>query len=60
MKSTIQNTIIFALTFATFFLLASDTESDTAFYISKIAGFATGYAAWVLHKHWTKAEAKAQ
>ncbi|MBW4753778.1 hypothetical protein KZO77_01815 [Prevotella melaninogenica] len=48
--------VLFLLAMVTIFLLFSDCEDITIFFVSKLIGAVLGYISFQLFKHWNKNE----
>lgn len=48
--------VLFLLAMVTIFLLFSDSEGITIFFVSKLIGAVLGYISFQLFKHWNKNE----
>jgi len=48
--------VLFLLAMITIFLLFSDSEDITIFFVSKLIGAVLGYISFQLFKHWNKNE----
>lgn len=48
--------VLFLLGMVTIFLLFSDSEDITIFFVSKLIGAVLGYISFQLSKHWNKNE----
>lgn len=48
--------VLFLLAMVTIFLLFSDSEDITIFFVSKLIGAILGYISFQLFKHWNKNE----
>lgn len=48
--------VLFLLAMVTIFLLFSDCEDITIFFVSKLIGAVIGYISFQLFKHWNKNE----
>lgn len=48
--------VLFLLGMVTIFLLFSDSEDITIFFVSKLIGAVLGYISFQLFKHWNKNE----
>ena len=48
--------VLFLLAMVTIFLLFSDSEDITIFFVSKLIGAVLGYISFQLFKHWNKNE----
>ena len=48
--------VLFLLAMVTIFLLFSDSEDITIFFVSKLIGTVLGYISFQLFKHWNKNE----
>lgn len=48
--------VLFILAMVTIFLLFSDSEDITIFFVSKLIGAVLGYISFQLFKHWNKNE----
>ena len=46
--------VLFLLAMVTIFLLFSDSEDITIFFVSKLIGAVLGYISFQLFKHWNK------